>query len=617
MINNFSYFIIFVYLLLGLLHPVAGMNQDLGRHLIMGKIIISSKHVPKINLFSYTYPDFPFINHHWLSESIFYLLSQTIGIRGLFIFSLLITMTVIALLFLAIGKKGNPLALLTAATFTFPFIFQRSDIRPELFSYLIFTVFITLLYRYREEYTKLIFLLPILEVLWVNMHIYFPIGILLVGLFLTDNLLTGFCRIGHDLRNTKYGNSYRKRLAAYFLLLTAKRTLIIFSVLFGCCLATLLNPNGLSGALYPLHVFQNYGYTIEENQSIFFLAQLGYNQPVLPWFISASILLFASLLVAWKKTKPIDWLLTISFTYIGTSAVRNLPLFVLATFIPFVQNMSIIISKFYAINFSLSQETEGTNKNKLPISSSKFSSPTVQTIAFCILFAVMLWQLFSITSEKGFGLHVEEDAKNAADFYLSNHLSGPLFNNFDIGSYLDYRLSPGQKVFIDGRPEAYPATFLQHTYIPMQDNPEIFLLAENKYHFSTIFFNHTDQTPWAEKFLSNIIADKQWKIIYLDDFVVILIKDTATNKLLIQKYAMDPSHLKVTNLQKDNMLSLKELAHFFNAAGLRDQEKQIYFDILSLNPTYCPALNNLAVILSQESDPGASVYIYRYQNSCR
>ena len=29
--------------------------------------------IPSINLFSYTFPSFPFINHHWLSEVIFYL----------------------------------------------------------------------------------------------------------------------------------------------------------------------------------------------------------------------------------------------------------------------------------------------------------------------------------------------------------------------------------------------------------------------------------------------------------------------------------------------------------------------------------------------------------------
>jgi len=53
-------------------------TQDLGRHLKLGEIIIQTGRVPSTNLFSYTYPQFSFINHHWLSEVIFYVLYHNI-----------------------------------------------------------------------------------------------------------------------------------------------------------------------------------------------------------------------------------------------------------------------------------------------------------------------------------------------------------------------------------------------------------------------------------------------------------------------------------------------------------------------------------------------------------
>jgi hypothetical protein len=117
-----------------------------------------------------------------------------------------------------------------------------------------------------------------------------------------------------------------------------------------------------------------------------------------------------------------------------------------------------------------------------------------------------------------------QGASKGVDFLQKNHIKGPIFNNFDIGSYLIFRLYPREKVFVDGRPEAYPAAFFQKIYIPMQQDPKIFARMEKQYKFATIFFSHTDQTPWAKQFLQDIKNNPSWKTIYLDDTVIILTK---------------------------------------------------------------------------------------------
>ena len=60
----------------------------------------------------------------------------------------------------------------------------------------------------------------------------------------------------------------------------------------------------------------------------------------------------------------------------------------------------------------------------------------------------------------------------AADFYKTNKIQGPIFNNYDIGGYLIFHLYP-EKIFVDNRPEAYPTSFFQDVYIPMQENNDI------------------------------------------------------------------------------------------------------------------------------------------------
>src|SRR5262249_23586842 len=55
-----------------LAHQVNLTVGDLGRHLKNGQLFIESGWIPKINLYSYVYPDYPFINHHWGSGVLFY-----------------------------------------------------------------------------------------------------------------------------------------------------------------------------------------------------------------------------------------------------------------------------------------------------------------------------------------------------------------------------------------------------------------------------------------------------------------------------------------------------------------------------------------------------------------
>ena len=112
----------------------------------------------------------------------------------------------------------------------------------------------------------------------------------------------------------------------------------------------------------------------------------------------------------------------------------------------------------------------------------------------------------------------------ALDYILEHNLPGPIFNNFDIGSYLIYRLYPKHQVFVDGRPESYPKEFFTTDYIPAQANPDEFKRLDNKYHFQTIIFSITDQTPWAKTFLARIIKDPDWQQVYLDDFIIVLVK---------------------------------------------------------------------------------------------
>ena len=233
----------FVFLFSVLTHSFTSINQDIGRHLKLGEIIWSEKYIPKTNLFSFTQPDFPFINHHWLSEVIFHSVYRVScldkdlsfcesGLKGIIIFKVILLLAVSWLLFKAVKDK-NIISIFISFIFFVFILIERTEPRPEIFSYLFlaFYIFALLESKYRQKHNFLWFL-PLIQLLWVNSHIYFIIGPAIFLLFLIDGFFSG--RIG------------RKQILIFLLI----------------AVVNLLNPNFLKGALYPLTVFNNYGYFV-------------------------------------------------------------------------------------------------------------------------------------------------------------------------------------------------------------------------------------------------------------------------------------------------------------------------------------------------------------------
>ncbi len=434
-------------------------DQDLGRHLKLGEIIVKTHQVPKTNLFSYTNPDFPFINTHWLFEVVAYGFSKTLGLQA-FLFLKVIIFLISIWLILKLISKQNQTLLLPIGFIFFHVLRERLELRPEIFSFL-FTV---LTYFILEKKQKLIWLLPNLQLVWINTHIYFFVGLLLQAIFLV--------------------HTRQKILGIIFIL----------SVLI-----SLINPHGLTGLLYPLNVSKNYGYTIVENQTMFFLESIQFKNPNF-LFVKLSLgIIVLSLLRRQFIIKNI--LLTLSGVVLALMNVRSFPYLVFLSLPAILQNFGSI-------------------------------KPNILTKSIGVIFAGLLIfeSLFYFSGEyyrtKDPRYHVElkfnENVKGAMDFVLANNLPGPIFNNFDIGSYIIYRGYPKYQVFVDGRPEAYPKEFFQNTYIPMQSDYEKFKKEEQKWGFKTIIFSRTDQTPWGQTFLQNIVKDAEWKLVFIDDFMIIL-----------------------------------------------------------------------------------------------
>ena len=152
----------FSVLFVSFFHYITATTQDLNRHLLTGKLILETGHVPTTNLYSYTFPEYPFINTHWLSEVVFYLIAQLLGLQGLLLIMTLTVIVSFALLIIKANYHTDSLVPIAIGTLLLRVLVERTDLRPELFSFLFLSVFLVILFTYRKRSTRLIFLLPLL-----------------------------------------------------------------------------------------------------------------------------------------------------------------------------------------------------------------------------------------------------------------------------------------------------------------------------------------------------------------------------------------------------------------------------------------------------------------------
>jgi len=519
--------IVLIFILAGVLffHNLTSVNVDIGRHIKLGEIIWEMKEVPKTNLLSFTESEHVFINHHWLSEVVFYKIYSLggdwiTGLRLLMVSKTLVLLAVYCFLFLTV-KKHNIFSIVFAFLVSVFVFSARTEPRPEIFSYLIFSAYLFILYKAKSTIPDSkrtfkirtlfwLWFLPILQVFWVNLHIYFIMGPILFLFFLIDEAI-----------NRK---NWKSKIGIFILVV----------------LSNFINPNFIKGALYPFTVLGNYGYSIVENSSLFFLAEyFGRWAPQDKLFlISLFILVGSFVLWFWKrkklttsnvvnfKTRVFDLLLMAMTVILSFKMQRNIPLFALSLWPVMSENLG----NFFNFEFQ-----------KLK----KWFTVGIIFILTASIYLVISNQFYGwLGSAKIFGWSVSSAAQDGTDFIKSNKIQGPVFNNFDIGNYLAWQLFPEQRVFVDGRPEAYSVEFFDKIYKPMQRDEKIWEEKSKEYNLNYVFFAHTDITEWGYEFLEKISKNEEWPIVFLNDAVVIFLKNTDSNRSVINQYMITEQNIR-------------------------------------------------------------------------
>ena len=494
-----------------LVHPIAlPVGDDLPRLIKNGETVFRNPDVLTKNVYSYTEPDQPFANHHWFSGVVFYLLDQAVGFSGLIIFKVIVLLAAFALLFFAATKKAD---FWLVALFSIPTILilrERTFVRPEIFSYFFIALYLYLLTDLEEhpERRRIFWLIP-LQLLWVNLHLFFGVGILMAAGFLFEKI-----RVHRDKLR---GSLIVKKLAILTLALI---------------LVSLINPFGFRGALFALelNIGKDFPVTILETRSMSqFLKQSALWADISVGLFKPMVVALAlSFLFAFGK-KPIFYFLAGTGTAILTfGLVRAVPLFGMM-FLPAIS--SNLDEDFGALRGWLRRKWEKMEN----VLRKAMIAVLVASLGYLTLFHVP----GNIPKYSNWGVGLTHGSVGAARFFLDNGLKGPVFNDADIGSYLIYYLYPRERVFVDNRfGDAYSAPFFRDVYLAAFADEQKWLETEERYGINSIFIFQYDKGENIRPFLYRRTDDPTWALVYGDSYSLIYLKRNETNQDLINRFGI-------------------------------------------------------------------------------
>ena len=131
-LKNFSIVLILSFYALLLAQPINLATSDLGRHLKNGEIILqqglsalSPDSVLNSNFYSYTQPNYPFINHHWLSGVVFFEIHKLAGFAGLSLFYIFLSLLAFIIFFTIAKLQSGFKSAMLSSLILIPLIAQR------------------------------------------------------------------------------------------------------------------------------------------------------------------------------------------------------------------------------------------------------------------------------------------------------------------------------------------------------------------------------------------------------------------------------------------------------------------------------------------------------------
>lgn len=393
------------------------LNTDLWWHLRTGEMIVSSGSVPDRDTLSFTATGSPWLNHEWLAQVVFFKVHGAAGILGLLILVAAIVTAAFLLVYIRMRRRGaSPIFALVILVLAWIASINSVYLRIQPFTLLLLALYLLLLDEFRRTGSrKLLLPLPVLMLIWANVHGGFAAGLAVIAIALAGAIL-----------DVRFGPTNLRRGDIGALLIC-----LVVSVF-----ASLATPGGLEAFLYPLRFITPNFFTENINES----QRPAFADPITIAFELLVLGLIASALLRRKGASWSDVLLIIAFTHLGMSQLRHMSVFAIA--------VAPILAGFATEAFQIlrpSKELDGVKP------SGRFIGALNVTILLAALMALSVIAAQYLSPATIRSVERKDYPAWACDFLRSGEWGTDIIADYRWGGYILWNLGPPFRTFIDGR----------------------------------------------------------------------------------------------------------------------------------------------------------------------
>jgi hypothetical protein len=397
------------------------LPPDMWWHLRCGQVQWEGRTILRADVFSHTAAGAPWVNQSWLAQ---------IGMWGLYNLG---------------GYPALSLAVAVIVALTFGFVFAQGEAnpylrafvvllaaiasarvwapRPHLLTFLLSGVVGYLLYLYKRRGRNILWLLPPLFVLWANVHGGYVIGFVLLG-----------CVIFGEIGNHLLGVGER--------VLSWRQILVLSGVTALSLIACLFNPQGYRLVLFPFNTLSS----AAQQQLVAEWASPNFHELDLLPFLGLLLLTVVAIGLAGRRADAADLCLFTVFSAMSLRSGRYIGLAALVMAPIAMRNLSRFPIPTSRLSILPSSRSDPPSRVALILN---WTLLTAILVACVIKLTLPLNpRMIAFAEERGYPVA-------AVDYLASHELPVPMFNDYNWGGYIIWRLWSRYPVFVDGRADPY------------------------------------------------------------------------------------------------------------------------------------------------------------------
>ena len=495
-------------------------DLDLDWQLATGRWIVQHRQIPFTDTFSYTA-----VGKEWIYpivSQVFLYLTYAIGGYSLlsWLGAIACVSTVVLLL-----RRASPIGGLLAII-SVPLIAACTPPRAEMFTAILFAAFVSLLWHYQRSGEGPLWLLPVLMVLWVNLHLGFIAGLAMCAAYVALELEEAIAPANRN--------------AALFRLKSAAPWLI------GTCFATLVNPWGwriYAAIERQRSIAQTHSLWISEWQGLrltwaTFAKALEWRDPegAVFWLMLAAAI---AALVSLASRKIMPAVLLAGAIYVVVHAIRMEACFACLTVVVGGSVLADTMGAAGGLHFI--REAVGARIGVFAAGGLLLLSGLLVALRVSDLVTnrYYLGTPYAL-SIFGAGNSLWQPEK-AADFVLQEKLPRNLFHDFNSGGFVVWTLWPSYPDYIDGRSVPFGGDLLMRNSSLLEQplDSEEWTKEADARGINTLLFSMDFEVGTALRSVGSYCGARNWRLVFLDAFGAVFVRVGPGTAGLIRRFEID------------------------------------------------------------------------------